>query len=92
MNVGIYWFQGIKHTGKFELASSGTALLDKNSDMPSDMQVKLLRVLQTGEIYRVGEHKPIAVDFRIIAATHLLVKGITEIICSFIGIEFTGPI
>ena len=38
--------------------------------MPSDMQVKLLRVLQTGEVYRIGEHKPIAVDLRIIAATH----------------------
>jgi transcriptional regulator of acetoin/glycerol metabolism len=56
--------------GKFELASSGTVLLDEIGDMPSDMQVKLLRVLQTGEVYRIGEHKPIAVDLRIIAATH----------------------
>jgi transcriptional regulator of acetoin/glycerol metabolism len=56
--------------GKFELANSGTVLLDEIGDMPSDMQVKLLRVLQTGEVYRIGEHKPIAVDLRIIAATH----------------------
>lgn len=56
--------------GKFELASSGTVLLDEISDMPSDMQVKLLRVLQTGEVCRIGEHKPIAVDLRVIAATH----------------------
>jgi transcriptional regulator with PAS, ATPase and Fis domain len=57
--------------GKFELASGGTVFLDEIGDMPPDMQVKLLRVLQTGEIYRIGEHKPISVDLRIIAATHV---------------------
>jgi len=57
-------------SGKFELANSGTVLLDEISDMPVDMQVKLLRVLQTGEVARIGEHKPIAVDVRIIAATN----------------------
>ncbi len=56
--------------GKLELASGGTVLLDEIGDMPLDMQVKLLRVLQTGEVYRIGEHKPITVDLRIIAATH----------------------
>ncbi len=60
--------------GKFELANGGTVLLDEIGDMPRDMQVKLLRVLQSGEIYRVGEHKPIAVDIRIIAATHVNLK------------------
>ena len=57
--------------GKFELASGGTVFLDEIGDMPLDMQVKLLRVLQSGEVYRIGQHKPISVDLRIIAATHL---------------------
>lgn len=56
--------------GKFELASGGTVFLDEIGDMPTDMQVKLLRVLQAGEVNRVGQHNPIAVDLRIIAATH----------------------
>jgi len=56
--------------GKFELADGGTVFLDEIGDMPTDMQVKLLRVLQTGEVYRLGEHKSIAVDVRIIAATN----------------------
>ncbi len=56
--------------GKFELANGGTVLLDEIGDMPADMQVKMLRVLQTGEIYRIGGHKSISVDVRIIAATH----------------------
>jgi PAS domain S-box-containing protein len=57
--------------GKFELAHGGTVFLDEIGDMPTDMQIKLLRVLQTGEINRVGEHKSILVDVRIIAATHV---------------------
>ena len=47
---------------------AGTIFLDEIGDMSADMQVKLLRVLQTGEVHRVGEHKPISVDVRIIAA------------------------
>jgi len=54
--------------GKFELASGGTIFLDEIGDMPTDMQVKLLRVLQTGEVYRIGEHKPLSVNVRIINA------------------------
>jgi len=42
--------------------------------MPVDMQVKLLRVLQSGEVYRIGQHKPISVDLRIIAASHFDLK------------------
>ena len=42
--------------------------------MPTDMQVKLLRVLQTGEVYRIGEHKSLSVDVRIIAATNARIK------------------
>lgn len=57
--------------GKFELANGGSVLLDEIGDMPTDMQVKLLRVLQTGEVTRVGEPKAIMVDIRFIAATHV---------------------
>jgi len=66
-------FTGAHHRGrpgKFELASGGSVLLDEIGDMPPDMQVKLLRVLQTGEVCRIGEHKPLAVNVRIIAATN----------------------
>ena len=60
--------------GKFELADGGTIFLDEIGDMPMDMQVKILRVLQTSEVVRIGEHKPILVDIRIIAATHADLK------------------
>lgn len=57
--------------GKFELADGGTILLDEIGDMPHDMQVKLLRVLQTGEVERIGAGKVTRTDARIIAATHV---------------------
>jgi sigma-54 specific flagellar transcriptional regulator A len=56
--------------GRFELAESGTLFLDEIGDMPLQMQVKLLRVLQERTFERVGGHKPIACNVRIIAATH----------------------
>lgn len=56
--------------GKLELADSGTLFLDEIGDMPFDMQVKLLRVLQSGEIRRVGGLRTIAVNLRIISATN----------------------
>lgn len=56
--------------GKFELASGGTIFLDEIGDMPLDMQVKILRVLQEKEIERIGGNKTIPVDCRIIAATN----------------------
>lgn len=56
--------------GKFELANGGTILLDEIGDMPKDMQVKLLRVLQEKEIWRVGGVKPIKLDVRVIASTN----------------------
>ena len=56
--------------GKFELADSGTLFLDEIGDMPFDMQVKLLRVLQTGEIQRVGGLRSVPVDLRVISATN----------------------
>lgn len=65
--------------GKFELANNGTLFLDEIGDMPMDMQVKLLRVLQDGIIYRLGSEKPISTNARIIAATHKdLMKLIEE--------------
>lgn len=56
--------------GKFELADSGTLFLDEIGDMPFDMQVKILRVLQSGELQRIGSARSIPVDLRIISATH----------------------
>lgn len=60
--------------GKFELADTGTLFLDEIGDMPFDMQVKLLRVLQSGEIQRVGGLRTISVDLRIIAASNKNLK------------------
>ena len=56
--------------GKFELADSGSILLDEIGDMSSDLQVKVLKVLEEGEFEQVGGAKTIKVDVRIIAATH----------------------
>ena len=59
-----------RHIGKFEQASGGSLFLDEIGDMPLVMQSKLLRVLEEGEIERVGGDKPIAVDARVVVATH----------------------
>ncbi|MGH9498124.1 MAG: sigma-54-dependent transcriptional regulator [Terriglobales bacterium] len=59
-----------RHIGKFEQAEHGTIFLDEIGDMPLAMQAKLLRVLEEGEIERVGGDKPVAVDVRVIVATH----------------------
>jgi transcriptional regulator of acetoin/glycerol metabolism len=56
--------------GKIELADSGTLFLDEIGDMPIDMQVKLLRVLQSGELQRVGGLRTVRVDLRVISATN----------------------
>ncbi len=57
-------------TGKFELASGGTLFLDEIGNMPVDMQVKLLRVLETREFEAIGSNKKLKLDARIIAATN----------------------
>jgi two-component system response regulator FlrC len=59
-----------KKLGKFEIANQSTFLLDEISELPLSLQAKLLRVLQEGEIERLGGAKPIKVDVRIIAATN----------------------
>jgi two-component system, NtrC family, nitrogen regulation response regulator NtrX len=59
-----------RHIGKFEQADGGTILLDEIGDMPLAMQAKLLRVLEQNEIERVGGDKPLAVNVRVLVATH----------------------
>lgn len=56
-------------TGRFELANNGTLYLDDIDDIPYDLQVKLLRVLEEGEIERVGGSETIKIDVRVIAST-----------------------
>ena len=56
--------------GRFELANSGSILLDEIGDMPADTQAKLLRVLQEREVERLGGHSAVKVDVRVIAATN----------------------
>ena len=65
--------------GRFELADGGTIFLDEIGDLPPDIQVKFLRVLQEGEFERVGSSRSKRVDVRVIAATHHnLEKAVAE--------------
>ena len=59
-----------RHLGKFEQAEGGTLFLDEIGDMPVAMQAKLLRVLEEGEVERVGGDKPLKVNVRVLVATH----------------------
>jgi formate hydrogenlyase transcriptional activator len=59
-----------RRVGRFEAANGGTIFLDEIGDLPQEIQVVLLRVLQEREIERVGGNKPIPVDVRVLAATH----------------------
>jgi formate hydrogenlyase transcriptional activator len=59
-----------RRLGRFEAANGGTLFLDEVGDLPSDIQIALLRVLQEREIERVGSDRPIPVDVRVLAATH----------------------
>jgi two-component system response regulator AtoC len=65
--------------GLFEEADGGTLFLDEIGELPGQLQVKLLRVLQEGEVRRIGESKPIQVDVRIVSATVKdLIKEVNE--------------
>ena len=59
-----------RHIGKFEQADQGTIFLDEIGDMPLNMQAKLLRVLEEGEVERIGGDKPVSVSVRVVVATH----------------------
>ena len=64
--------------GRFELANKGTLFLDEIGDMPIDLQVKLLRVLQERQIDPVGSLLSIPIDVRVLAATHKDIVGLME--------------
>ncbi len=59
-----------KHLGKFQEANGGTLFLDEVGELPQDMQVKLLRALQAGEIDPVGSKRPVKIDLRVLSATN----------------------
>src|SRR5437899_2252728 len=59
-----------RHIGKFEQADQGTIFLDEIGDMPLNMQAKLLRVLEEGEVERIGGDKTVTVNVRVVVATH----------------------
>ncbi len=67
---GSFTGAGSRHIGKFEQANGGTLFLDEIGDMPLSMQAKLLRVLEENEVERIGGDHPIAVDVRVVVATH----------------------
>jgi formate hydrogenlyase transcriptional activator len=67
---GAYTGAVSRQVGRFELANGSTIFLDEIGDLPADIQVKLLRVLQERQIERLGSPRPISVDIRIIAASN----------------------
>jgi PAS domain S-box-containing protein len=73
-------FTGAERTrvGRFEAANGGDIFLDEIGDLPLSTQIKLLRVLQEKEIEKVGDHQPISIDVRILAATNKNLKRLME--------------
>ncbi len=69
--AGAYTGAAKARIGKIEAAHGGTLFLDEIGELPAELQVKLLRVLETREVERLGGSRPIPVDVRIIAATHV---------------------
>lgn len=64
--------------GLFETASGGTVFLDEIGELPLSMQAKLLRVLESGEVRRVGDNEPFKVDVRVVCATHRNLEAMVE--------------
>lgn len=67
-----------RHVGKFEQAHRGTLFLDEIGDMPLALQTRLLRVLEESEVERIGGDKPVAVDVRVLVATHRNLEEMVE--------------
>ena len=65
-----------QHQGYFERAAGGTLFLDEIAEMPLELQTKLLRVLETGRMVRVGGSEEIAVDVRIVTATNRVPEAV----------------
>lgn len=65
-------------TGKVEMADRGTLFLDEIGEMPAELQVKLLRLIQQGELEKVGATSPVKVDVRFVAATHRNLRAMIE--------------
>ncbi|WPC66238.1 sigma-54 dependent transcriptional regulator [Rhodoferax ferrireducens] len=76
--AGAYTGAGKRRIGKIEYASGGTLLLDEIESMPLSMQIKLLRVLQERSLERLGSNSPIPVNCRVIAATKVDLKELSD--------------
>ncbi len=75
---GAFTGAAARHVGKFEQADGGTLFLDEIGDMPVAMQAKLLRVLEEGEVERVGGDKPLRVNVRVVVATHRNLESLVK--------------
>ena len=75
---GAFTGEAARHTGKFEQAHRGTLFLDEIGDMALTMQAKLLRVLEEGEVERVGADRPMQVDVRVVVATHRNLEALVK--------------
>ena len=75
---GAFTGANMSKAGKFEQADSGTVMLDEIGDVPGNIQVKLLRVLQEREVERLGSNKTLHIDVRVIAATNRDLRAALE--------------
>lgn len=75
---GAFTGAATRRLGLFESASGGTVFLDEIGDLPLDAQTNLLRVLQEGTVERVGSNRPLEVDVRVLAATHVDLEQAVE--------------
>jgi DNA-binding NtrC family response regulator len=75
---GAFTGADLQREGLFEIASGGTIFLDEIGEIPLAMQAKLLRVLESGEVRRVGDNQPFKVDVRVVCATHRDLEQMVE--------------